>query len=200
MARGQSTTVKLAGAVVVAIAALVAGFMSVDPTIDERREPNLTEQTGAVLGTVDHIADGDTLTVRTSAGRTERVRLIGIDAPELSTTRTGYAECGGQEARDELERWAPRGTRVRFSTDPTQDERDRFGRLLGYVAPDRVQGGTAEDALQVRLLRAGWARVYVYARSPFEYARSYREIAAEAKRARRGVWAACGGRFDRPIR
>ena len=33
-------------------------------------------------GTVTHIVDGDTLDVRLTSGKTERIRLIGIDTPE----------------------------------------------------------------------------------------------------------------------
>ena len=33
-------------------------------------------------GTVTHVVDGDTLNVRLTTGKTERIRLIGIDTPE----------------------------------------------------------------------------------------------------------------------
>jgi endonuclease YncB( thermonuclease family) len=201
--------VKLTVSVLVALAAVIGGALEGMSSQDQPSEPTApaqsggarsdsapsgSTQSGAVLGTVDHVTDGDTLTVRNAAGRQERVRLIGIDAPELSTTRTGYAECGGSQARAELLRLAPRGSRVRFAADPSQDPRDRFGRLLGYLSPDR--GGAA--TFQEQLLRAGWARVYVYDRSPFSRVDEFRAAAAQARAASRGVWSQCGGRFDRP--
>jgi endonuclease YncB( thermonuclease family) len=48
------------------------------------------------------------------------------------------------------------GRRVWLRTDSTQDVFDRYGRLLAYV--DARSGG--ED-LGRRMLRAGWAKVYV---------------------------------------
>ena len=154
-----------------------------------------TSDAGTISGRVTQVIDGDTLHVTTDAGDRERVRLIGIDAPELSTTRTGYAECGGEEAFAELENRAPRGTRVDLALDAVQDHRDRFGRVLAYVT---VSG--QRSTLQERLLTDGWARVYVYDHRPFTRVDAFRRAAASARGAHVGVWSACGGRFDRPAR
>jgi endonuclease YncB( thermonuclease family) len=64
-----------------------------------------------------HVADGDTLTVITDHGR-ERVRLLGIDAPEASSTRFGHPDCAGRAATRSLRRLAHVGARVRLTTDP----------------------------------------------------------------------------------
>ncbi len=140
------------------------------------------------------VVDGDTIHARLRSGRVERVRLIGIDAPERSTTRTGYPQCGGEEATEALERLAPRRSEIRLTTDAVQDRRDRFGRLLAYVRT--AESGSA--TLQELLLRAGWARVYVYDRRPFTKVSRFRAAAAAAREAGRGVWRACGGDFRRP--
>jgi hypothetical protein len=52
---------------------------------------------------VAHVADGDTLTALTSHGPV-RVRLLGIDAPELTSTRFGYPTCDGRAPRATSER------------------------------------------------------------------------------------------------
>ncbi len=147
-------------------------------------------------GSVVRVVDGDTIRVRTAGGPTERVRLLGIDAPELSETRTGTAQCGGAEAFAELATLLPRGASVTLEPDPTQDRRDRFGRLLAYVRTSDAAG-----TLQERLLRDGWARVYVYDRArPFGEVVRFRSAAALARRDQVGVWDECGGDFRRPLR
>lgn len=84
--------------------------------------------------TVAWIADGDTLDVMVEGGRT-RVRLLNVDAPELGHDGS-TDQCLAVEARDTLERLAPRGSRVRL----LPFGRDRFGRLLAglYLADGRL--------------------------------------------------------------
>ena len=95
------------------------------------------------------------------AGRTETVRLIGIDAPEASpndrardqATRMGIPLREllglGRRSRDFASRLAPPGSRVRLELDV--QTRDRYGRLLAYLwIPD----GTMVNE---RILEAGWA-------------------------------------------
>ena len=149
--------------------------------------------------------DGDTIVVQRGFRR-YTVRLIGIDTPE--TTRRGTAvECGGKEARSRMlrlgftrprdrnrdglyDRKGGEAHRVKVTTDPTQDRRDRYGRLLAYVRSAR---GSFADAQ----LRAGWATVYVFA-DPFEQLSAFQTVEAAARTARRGVWRRCGGDFHRP--
>lgn len=142
------------------------------------------------------IIDGDTMHARLASGKVERVRLIGIDAPEASTTRTGYAQCGGAQATQALRQLAPIGSEVRLTTDTVQDRRDRFGRLLAYVRTEASGRATVQELL----LRAGWARVYVYDRRPFTRVSRFRAAADAARDAGRGVWRACDGDFRRPAR
>ena len=79
---------------------------------------------------VIRVVDGDTIIVRVD-GREERVRYIGVDAPELSNADTGQpAECGGAEARDANVAMLD-GARVELERDVS--DRDRFGRLLRHV-------------------------------------------------------------------
>ena len=53
-------------------------------------------------------------------------------------------------------RLLPAGQRVRLKTDPTRDARDRYGRLLVYVAQSEAlgSGGGVNYTLGVRLRRA----------------------------------------------
>jgi micrococcal nuclease len=123
---------------------------------------------------VTRVIDGDTVVVRLANGRSEHVRVIGIDTPEVGT-------CMASEATAATRRLAD-GKRVTLIGDGTQDTRDRYGRLLAYVW---LPGG---KDLGFQLVAGGYARSYVYDRpfkrlTPYEYAESL----AQGK----GIWR-CG--------
>jgi endonuclease YncB( thermonuclease family) len=140
-------------------------------------------------GRVERVTDGDTLIVSTPAGR-ERVRLLGIDAPEASRTRLGRPDCGGQAAARSLRHLARPGARLRLLTDSDSgDIRDRYGRLLAYaIGPQRRDLGKAQ-------LQAGMATVYRYNGRRLSRLASYEAAQTRARATRRGVWRACLGRF-----
>jgi len=83
---------------------------------------------GDGLAVVTHVVDGDTIDVEIG-GRTERVRLIGIDTPETKKSNTPI-ECWGPEASAFTASLLPEGTEVRIERDVVG--RDDYGRLLGY--------------------------------------------------------------------
>ena len=76
------------------------------------------------------VVDGDTIDVQTAGGEA-RVRLIGLDTPEINRDG-GQDDCYAQEARDELNAMVY-GQAVELRADPTQDDTDRYGRLLRHV-------------------------------------------------------------------
>lgn len=138
-----------------------------------------------LTGRVVRVIDGDTIRVE-SRGFETPVRLIGIDAPE--TRKPGAAvQCFGPEATRRT-RALLSGRRVRLIGDPSQDTRDRFGRLLAYASVD----GTTQTVNE-QLVEGGFARVYVYRQSgPFRHVAAFRAAEARARNARRGLWgAAC---------
>ena len=74
---------------------------------------------------VVEVIDGDTIDV-TIDGVSERVRLIGIDAPEMDT-------CGGPEAREHLAALLAVHATVVLTEGRDGEERDRYDRMLRYV-------------------------------------------------------------------
>ena len=121
---------------------------------------------------VRHVVDGDTIDV-VNVGR---VRLLGIDAPELAH---GYDTPApwAQEARDRLaalvlDRW------VRLETDG--QPLDVYSRRLAYVLTD---SGVFVNAM---LLRDGLA--HVTARVPLLRLDELRRAESEAQAFRRGMW------------
>ena len=133
-------------------------------------------------GRVTHVVDGDTIDVRLHSGADRRVRLVGIDTPEVY----GGTECGGPAASRSLKQKLPVGTKVKLVSDPTQARVDRYGRLLRYV----VKRSTGRDLNRAQVW-LGWARVYVYGGNPFERVASYRHAQSEAREAPRGIWKVC---------
>ena len=131
---------------------------------------------------VDSVVDGDTLTVRLDGGRRERVRLLGIDTPESVKPETPV-ECFAKEAAARLRALLPEDTPVRLVRDV--EERDRFGRLLAYVY--RLPDGLFVNA---DLVRGGYAQLLTYPPN-VAHAEALRAAAADARRARRGLWGSC---------
>jgi micrococcal nuclease len=136
---------------------------------------------------VVEVVDGDTIDVEV-AGRTEHVRLIGIDTPETKDPRTPV-ECFGAEASARTAELLPPGTEVRLVSDV--EERDRYDRLLAYVY--RVDDGLF---VNLALAREGYADQLTIAPNVAHTA-ELRAAISEARREQRGLWPACGG-IDTP--
>jgi endonuclease YncB( thermonuclease family) len=129
---------------------------------------------------VVYVSDGDTIGVRRN-GTVVPVRLLGIDAPETKHER----ECGGGRSTNRLEKLLPRGTGVTLVTDPTQDDEDRFGRLLRYVELNGTDIGLVQVA-------TGFAAVYDYDRPVFSRFDRYDRAGHNARRRNAGNWERCG--------
>lgn len=120
------------------------------------------ELTGRVVG----LADGDTITLLTPERRQVRIRLGEIDTPE---SRQPY----GTRARQAL-------SELVFGKDArvVVQDTDRYGRTVG-----RVYAGPVD--VNAEMVRQGAAWVYrQYSRDA-----SLLQLEAEAKAARRGLWA-----------
>lgn len=132
------------------------------------------------------ITDGDTVRVVDRAGADlGRIRLLGVDAPELA--HDGQPEqCEALQARARLSQYAPVGTIATLVPDPSQADRDSHGRLLRYLV---VNGRDVQEGL----VRDGLARAYWPSR-PGQRAPSYRTAEASAEAGRRGLWGVCAER------
>jgi endonuclease YncB( thermonuclease family) len=120
------------------------------------------------------VIDGDTIDVATVG----RVRLLGIDAPELGRGLDTAAPFA-REARDRLtslvlHRW------IRLESDG--DSRDIYDRRLAYVLTDDGQ------LINAVMVRDGLARVI--ARTPLTRLAELQRAEREAQIFRRGMWGA----------
>jgi micrococcal nuclease len=77
--------------------------------------------------TVNHVHDGDTLFLSAPSDPNLKVRLIGIDTPEVGDN----LECYVDEATALLRSLLPEGTQVSIQSD--REPLDRYGRSLLYV-------------------------------------------------------------------
>jgi micrococcal nuclease len=131
------------------------------------------------------VIDGDTLLVYRS-GETERVRLVGIDAPETSSTRYGYPECGGRAASAATRNWVRQaGQRVHLSGDRLAPARDRYGRLLASVTDARGRD------LAGWLVSRGLARTVFYEHRPLAAHPRLLSLEANARGRHTGLWSSC---------
>ncbi len=148
-------------------------------------EPATTESTLESTSTgsravVERINDGDTLTLRGG----EKVRLVQIDAPELTS------DCYGLQARATLARLVRPGAWVSLVTDPALDRRDTYGRLLRYVF-------VGSRNVNLELVRRGAAVPYFFRKERGRHAAALITATAAAQQEHRGLWGACpAARFD----
>ncbi len=165
--------------------------------------PSLGRPEATLRGRVTAVADGDTLTLQ-SAGQEHRVRLGGIDAPEL-------AQPHGPQARAALALQCL-GRQAEVHTH----ERDRYGRTVGTVrcggwlnqpsthggtrantsasatpaatpetAPEAATSTAATPTANAELVRQGHAWVYErYNQDP-----TLPDLQARARRQHLGLWA-----------
>ncbi len=131
----------------------------------------------AVPGTsaiVRSVHDGDTFSLDDGT----RVRLVGVDTPELA--REGQpAQPYAHEARRLLGRLLPSGTAVAVVRDP--EPRDRYGRTLAHAV--LADGTTAQS----HLLSAGLAVAIIIPPND-TLAACYRSLEAQARAAGKGLW------------
>jgi micrococcal nuclease len=169
------------------LVAVLAGLAAVAGTCSRGdSSPAAPSEPGAAV--VSRIVDGDTVRIRIG-GRTETVRLIGIDTPESVKPGTPV-QCFAKEAAARLGELVPPGTVVRVERDV--EARDRYGRLLAYV----FRRG---DGLFVNLAlaRDGFAQVATYPPN-VAHTGDFVVAVAEARHAGRGLWGACPARGRSP--
>ena len=112
-------------------------------------------------------------------GTTERIRLIGIDTPE-SVHPTKGVECFGIEASNKAKQLTENQF-VAFENDASQDTRDRYGRLLGYIF---LPNG---DNFNKRMIEEGYAYEYTYSRA-YKYRDEFKDAENYARINKLGLW------------
>lgn len=162
----------------------------------QQQEPIVQEENVPEVERVDpryywheviRVIDGDTVVARVD-GNEESIRIIGIDAPE-STSNT---ECYGKESTAKAKEFL-NSKWVQLESDESQDNRDKYGRLLRYVWFDN---GTDFGR---RLTEEGYAYEYTY-KVAYQKQQQYKETQEAAKQQSHGLWAkdTCAGQKQKP--
>ena len=122
---------------------------------------------------VTRIHDGDTISV-IMHGRKEKVRLVGIDAPEIGQRPWGKRAKTYLEKLLDASDW-----KVRLEFDV--DQRDKYGRSLAYV--------WTENSEMVNLLMVKSGHAVLYTIPPnVRYTNELRAAQKEARNMRLGIW------------
>ena len=124
---------------------------------------------------VSRVTDGDTVTV--SDGRVEKtIRLVGIDAPEISHKKREASQPYAQAATKYLA-----GLVLNETVEIKEYGLDRYGRTLGVV----FVGG---KNVNIEMIKAGYAEVYRGTPAPRFDSAPYWKAEEEAKTAKKGMW------------
>lgn len=116
---------------------------------------------------VTRVIDGDTFETETG----EKVRLIGINAPEIS-------DIFGQEAKQYLSDLIENKT-VDLQTDNISNDRDRYQRLLRYVILDGID-------INRKMISDGFA--FAYLKYHFSNSSVYKKAQIQARQTNKGIW------------
>lgn len=166
MRKRRSVRPAIAAAAVLAAAALLRPAAG----------PAATSET--LRGRVTAVYDGDTIRVSLPGRKDERVRLIGVDSPELD------------DARERVRMMAFLAKRFAFSKLyqtqvellPGPEERDDYGRLLAFV---RGENG---EVFNETVIGEGFA--FAYLKFPFDEAwrKRLKDAESAARKSGKGLW------------
>ena len=138
---------------------------------------NIPADSQAVSAYVNRVVDGDTIEV-ILAGKKEKVRLIGIDAPETVDPRRPVG-CYGVEASKEMTSLVA-NRNVTLKTDSQSSDRDKYQRLLRYVYTENG------DFINAEMVQKGYA--FAYKVFPFDYLEVFSDYEKEARDSDLGLW------------
>lgn len=128
------------------------------------------------------VSDGDTMVIQplegVYAGHEQRIRLIGLDAPEMHPS----PQCWAQQSTTALLKLAPRGSTVTIAFDFRKF--DDYKRQLRYVWN---AGGQLVNAEQLRAGNGFLLRVW----PNVAYEKEFKALDESAKAGKKGLWGAC---------
>jgi endonuclease YncB( thermonuclease family) len=157
---------------VILVCAIVGCIHQQDTTFSTEDTISCTEVISSAEDTISctAIIDGDTFRLNTG----QPVRLIGIDAPELS-------QPGGEMSREYLA-YLISGENITLEKGYQDQDRDKYNRLLRFVYIGNL-------CINEEMIRQGYAEArYLSPKDPMhEY---YIQLEIEAKTAKAGLWSA----------
>jgi micrococcal nuclease len=164
---------------------LILGAFLLEPEVEEiEKEEKIVEDVAGITQEIEselyeviRVIDGDTIVVQKEEQQ-YKVRMIGIDTPE-SVHPSKPVEYFGIEAANKLKELIEEKN-VILKLDETQDDIDRYGRLLRYVYLDNID-------INLEMIKQGYAFEYTY-RVPYEKQEEYKQAENFAKENELGLW------------
>ncbi|MDY6827257.1 MAG: thermonuclease family protein [Bacillota bacterium] len=147
---------------------------------------------------ITRVVDGDTAYARFVDGSEEKVRFIGVDAPEISESAGGLEPYGAEAT--EFTRRQIDGNKIWLEFDV--EERDQYDRLLAYLwldIPEEINESEIRSKMfNSQLLLEGYASQVTFPPNT-RYVEYFSQFTAEARNANRGLWSLSGGNnYTRP--
>lgn len=136
----------------------------------------------AFVAEVTEVVDGDTFWAHGPDGA-DKVRIIGVDTPEIAHSSDDTNDCYGPEATTFTEEHLL-GELVWLGFD--YDCEDDYGRALAYVTTGEGEQGFFER----QLLRGGYAEVMTFSATS-TFADLFEQDEAAARSEGAGMWSAC---------
>lgn len=133
---------------------------------------------------VTHVVDGDTIDVKFSDGRTERVRFIGVNAPESTKEVEPYGVQATLFTEENL-------LDKYIFLEKDVSERDKYGRLLRYIwlePPAKLNEAEIRQKLfNAIMLLQGYAQVATFP-PDVKYVDYFTKFQKEAREKNEGLW------------
>jgi micrococcal nuclease len=124
---------------------------------------------------VSRVVDGDTIIVNKSTTKLT-IRLVGIDAPEVSHAKNEPGQPFSQQSTKHLA-----GLVLNKTVDVKSFGPDRYGRTLGEVFLDG-------NNINLEVVKSGFAEVYRGTPAKGQNMEPYWKAEEEARRAGKGMW------------
>ena len=129
---------------------------------------------------VVRVVDGDTVVLKIN-NKDERVRLVGLDTPEIHTQSGRKVGCFGAEASKKAKEIL-NGKSVKFEADE-KTARDKYGRLLGYIFLENNKN-FAEI-----MIEQGYGYENTYRGRKYKYQSDFKSAQKRAEKNKMGLWA-----------
>lgn len=132
----------------------------------------------ADYGTVTAVYDGDTLKVRFPTGKEEKIRMIGVDAPEIGTEDDQTRLKALFSKRFAFKFLYKKKVKIEYDWE----KRDKYGRLLAYIW---TKDGTFFNEF---VIQQGFASAYTRFKYKSEYKKRFLKAEESAKKRGNGLW------------
>ena len=132
----------------------------------------------ATSGLVTAVYDGDTIKVKFADGHSCKVRLIGVDAPELSALNLSKRFKAFMSKRFAFSNLYRREVKLAFD----RELKDSYGRILAYVWTEEV------GLFNLYIIREGFASALLYFPFREDYRQQFQAAEKAARRDKKGIW------------